>query len=453
MAREQFNREWFTPLTQSTPHQTKGLRCRDLLFFFYIVVILNTPTEAQWYQTGSPTANDINDVYFSDSLNGWLASDDGIFRSTNGGISWQRQDSGRTHALAGLGEWECWSIGNMDTLLHTINGGSTWEKKSLGNSFGLDSIWGITEVFFIDSLRGYVGLLGWRNGNANYELNIVKTSDGGSSWSRDSLSGNNVFARFPIIQFVDSTHGWIMGSNLVRTSDGGFSWDSIYTGEFGSTFDLQFASQSIGWRIEEGPVFINSLYRSIDGGMSWTISKSFQYSSTYSRLWFTDTSNGWATSYGALNGLEIWNTFDGGEMWVEQDAPISFGPSRIFFTDKSHGWIVGTGGGILRTVNGGVTDVPSLASELVPKAFSLHQNYPNPFNTSNIITFELPTSCNATLAIFDLLGHKITTLVDEPLSPGEHEIVFDAYKLGSGLYFYSLETSNFFQVKKLFLIK
>ena len=85
--------------------------------------------------------------------------------------------------------------------------------------------------------------------------------------------------------------------------------------------------------------------------------------------------------------------------------------------------------------------------------YSLYQNYPNPFNPSTTITWQMPESGNVTLKIYDVLGREITTLINEELTVGKHETVFDASQLSSGIYFYQLKAGSFVQTKKMILIK
>jgi hypothetical protein len=86
--------------------------------------------------------------------------------------------------------------------------------------------------------------------------------------------------------------------------------------------------------------------------------------------------------------------------------------------------------------------------------FSLDQNYPNPFNPTTNITFSLANSSNVTLEVFNMLGQKVATLLQqERLSVGQHTQKFDASSLASGMYVYRLSTGNFVQSRKMMLIK
>jgi alpha-glucosidase len=91
--------------------------------------------------------------------------------------------------------------------------------------------------------------------------------------------------------------------------------------------------------------------------------------------------------------------------------------------------------------------------EVYPKEFALHQNYPNPFNPTTTINFSIADHNNVTLIVYDILGRKVVTLVNERKAPGRYSLAFDGSSLSSGIYFYKLEAGKFSAIKKLMLVK
>jgi hypothetical protein len=85
--------------------------------------------------------------------------------------------------------------------------------------------------------------------------------------------------------------------------------------------------------------------------------------------------------------------------------------------------------------------------------YALHQNYPNPFNPTTTITFDLPAAEHVTLSVYNLLGRKVDTLVNQRLAPGAHQVVFDAANLPSGTYYYTIEAGEFKTTKTMVLAK
>jgi surface protein len=94
-----------------------------------------------------------------------------------------------------------------------------------------------------------------------------------------------------------------------------------------------------------------------------------------------------------------------------------------------------------------------LMAEL-PVEAELKQNYPNPFNPSTVITYAVPQSGTVRLEVFDLIGRKVATLVDnERKAAGWYQIAFDASNLASGIYFYRIVAGKYVDSKRMTLIK
>ena len=100
-----------------------------------------------------------------------------------------------------------------------------------------------------------------------------------------------------------------------------------------------------------------------------------------------------------------------------------------------------------------LTGITGVNDESVPVEFALLQNYPNPFNPTTIIKYQVASSQNVSLKIYNMLGQEVANLVNKIQNPGSYEIPFDASELTSGTYFYRLQAGNFVSVKKMVLIK
>jgi len=99
-----------------------------------------------------------------------------------------------------------------------------------------------------------------------------------------------------------------------------------------------------------------------------------------------------------------------------------------------------------------LTPDESMMEEL-PSEYSLSSNYPNPFNPTTTIPYALPEGVAVRLVVYDVLGRKVTTLVDGKQEAGRYEVVYDASRLATGLYFYRLEAGAFTQVRKMLLLR
>ena len=91
-------------------------------------------------------------------------------------------------------------------------------------------------------------------------------------------------------------------------------------------------------------------------------------------------------------------------------------------------------------------------SEL-PKKFTLYGNYPNPFNPTTTIRYDLSNSADVTVEVFNMLGQRVTTLVNEYQNAGRYEVRFNASNLASGIYTVQVRSSSFAKSHKMMLVK
>ena len=95
---------------------------------------------------------------------------------------------------------------------------------------------------------------------------------------------------------------------------------------------------------------------------------------------------------------------------------------------------------------------------ILPQQFALYQNYPNPFNPSTTVRYDVPQSSHVRIAILDMLGRHVKTLVDSDRNSGQYHAVWDArddnaVPVAAGIYFCRMETGTFVSVVKLALVK
>jgi hypothetical protein len=105
------------------------------------------------------------------------------------------------------------------------------------------------------------------------------------------------------------------------------------------------------------------------------------------------------------------------------------------------------------------TGVEEKQTKGVPGPFSLAQNYPNPFNPSTVITFGLPVRSRVKLEVYNLIGQRVASLVNEERNAGTFEVTWTP-SVPSGVYLYRIEavgsdapSQKFFQVRKMVYVK
>jgi len=143
--------------------------------------------------------------------------------------------------------------------------------------------------------------------------------------------------------------------------------------------------------------------------------------------------------FGAIDSTNRQTLLDNAMTWFA-DGSAATGATGLFAPEESDTYT-------------GVKDVAGNQ----PTEFSLDQNYPNPFNPTTNISFAVPKDGHVTLTVYNMLGQKVATLVNEYKTAGKYTVNWTAAnngaKLASGVYFYSLQAEEYNQVKKMVLMK
>lgn len=106
----------------------------------------------------------------------------------------------------------------------------------------------------------------------------------------------------------------------------------------------------------------------------------------------------------------------------------------------------------------GVSEVKELETGVIPQDYALEQNYPNPFNAGTVIRFMVPTDGNVKIDVYNILGRRVRTLVDEFRSAGTHQTDWNGRsdngeEVATGVYFYRITAENFTSTRKMVLLK
>lgn len=169
-------------------------------------------------------------------------------------------------------------------------------------------------------------------------------------------------------------------------------------------------------------------------------------------------------SYGQLT-LPNGKTADGLLLRNYHIQEYGFGPDTtkvfVILTDEADVALMFIGSGTpdtgeiqVGTLMWFANDVSSFEDDhLKINKYNLAQNFPNPFNPVTTIEYAIPKSGNVKLIVYDLLGNKVTTLVDENKGAGLYKTNFDATNLGSGIYFAQLVSGGFAKTIKMTLLK
>ncbi len=183
----------------------------------------------------------------------------------------------------------------------------------------------------------------------------------------------------------------------------------------------------------------------------WTI-----YNSTNSGLPNNHTLSVFAVNHvkyiGTLNsGFAVFNDTN----WIiynPQNSPLPGISVGDFCLDSLKNiWIAVSGGLVIFNPNG----IIGVNNQIIntPLSFKLYQNYPNPFNPTTNIKYQIVKSSHVKLGIFDILGRKVSVLVNQRQNAGNYTVSFNGENLPSGIYFFRLETENYTETRKMVLMK
>lgn len=399
----------------------------------------------------TPIANDNGDIFDLTFFNkdsgwvcGWTRYEQGwrqiVAFTNNAGSSW---DTTKFTYISVLGK--VISFFNFESgltgdgiILNTYDAGKTWTRYDSVFHFFFTNIECISQK--------YAYCCGGRG-------KIIRTTDQGLSWKHIE---SDIFknTRYGGLSVIDSITVYTnCDDQLLRTTDGGISWIEInMPNELPHYEDIKFIDIDYGWIIGG----VRSIFRTPNGGESWEDQSPANYYDSFVSIDAIDKNTAVTIS---KEGAIYWTT-NGGENWNEQVPPGYFGDLfRVQLIDENVAWAVGRDGIIIKTTTGGVTWIDD-ENPNVPNEFALYQNYPNPFNPTTKIQYSVPDKVrsgtlqqNVKLVVYDILGRKITTLINEPKTAGQYEINFNGSELPSAVYYYQLTAGSFQETKKMVLLK
>jgi photosystem II stability/assembly factor-like uncharacterized protein len=396
-----------------------------------LVLLLIDPSFSQWSQISTVNTTQLNAVKFFNEWTGITAGVGGIWRSTNSGVNWtQVLAEVNMNSVSFFDDNNGYAAGDSGKIYRTLNNGLTWEQQGSGLT-----TYNLYSAFFSSSVRFHaVGSGGV----------ILRTINGGSSWSSQYLGGGQDF--YSVIMNFDGT-GYVIGSQNneigYNTVNGGTNWIGMSGINGYGCYDITFVNNA------QNVITVGSngrIRKSTNGGFNWTYPQS-NYNVNLNAVIFINSTLG----YIAGNFGIIFKTTDEGVTWSYLSVGYANNLRDINFINEQTGWTVGQNGIVLRT--GIPVNIIKNGNE-IPQIIKLYQNYPNPFNSETKITFEVnKNKIHTVLTIYDMLGKKIQSLVNDDLINGKYEIIWNANNYTSGLYFAKINTPDLSIWIKMIVLK
>ena len=413
---------------------------KKILQIFALGILALAPllsfAQGSWDIIDVPTDRHLRSVYFTDSLYGWAVGDTGTIIHTNdGGETWIVQDAGTNNGIVNvfflnrqLGWASSWNFeGFFGTLiLKTIDGGSTWTSEP----YQEDNIF-MNSILFLDSLNG------WMGGSPHA---IVKTTDGGQSWTQSAID-TNALAFFPVlnIYFYDDNYGYACGGMFDiagvtwSTSDGGEKWFPIDNSDAPADeihgLHLFDSLNVLGAGGDPDLGYGVAMIRTADGGINWDYEELSMPGNAYD-LDFRNETEAWAP---LGPGQRLIYSLDAGISWTQIPSPESSSIFDMIFPDTLHGYAVGYNGAFLRYI-----PKPVGVNEYADKTQDISMTiYPNPASQKASIQFILPDGESGVwgeIVITDGYGRVVREFFINELIIGKNKVDVDVSKLPAGIY-------------------
>ncbi len=214
---------------------------------------------------------------FVNADTGYAVGCDGVFRTFDGGVSFQNvtplgwdcsYGSGVQFITSDTGYVVCQEMNQLICRFwKTTDGGDTWSSVFAARGNNVDNY--VVPICFLDARHGYIV--------AGADDSIRKTTNGGSTWTAIGIPGAHVIIH---VQFLDSLLGYALGGRwpgeLWRTTNGGFTWQPVWAGnQAQSLATIQFIDSQVGYAVGQraaghnGEESADNILRTTDGGITW----------------------------------------------------------------------------------------------------------------------------------------------------------------------------------------
>jgi len=394
-----------------------------------------------------------------------------VYRSVNGGTTWQLKNTGlpssaNGYGISALDSLTCWVGNDVMSIWRTTDGGSSWTNQLTVSGSFTDGI----KMF--DANTGWIYADPTAVSGQPYQLRY--TTNGGTTWTQNATApvSSTEYGIINAWDWTSQTNIWFGSANTtpnssfakVYRSTTGFSGTFTPTSVTGTGGSQGCYYQAVGFINATSGLVGSSgsnLKKTTDGGVTYVAVANPPGYTSFAAMNMCSLKDGSGTIRAALDSggtAVIWRTTNLGTSWVKENVPLQMSANTI-----SHMQFLNANLGFASTGSsaGGVGSLGKYYNPTgiignngnSPVSFKLKQNFPNPFNPGTTIEFDLPKADFVTIKVYNSVGREVATLVSERMYAGTYQVFFDASSLSSGLYFYKIITDNFTDTKKMLLVK
>jgi hypothetical protein len=446
-------------------------------FVFIILIIISFSniafSQVFWEERPTTVTVPLNSVSDFDAFNAFVCGDSAtVLKTTDRGYNWSNVSRNGIPANVNLvnifvsdvsGSATVFTAGYSGTntyLYRTTNSGSNWTQVFTQSNGFINAVW------FVSATSGFM------QGNpVGGRWSLWKTTNSGANWDSTGLylpaaSGETGFRNS---LWMSGNNIWF-GTNNSRvyySVNGGSNWLYGYTSTEINSGAVWFCPAPFTLGYASG----NKLLKSVNAGLNWVVDSSALGTGTITS--FTGYNQGYNYLF-YTRGSSIYTKTTSGSYWMSMYTAPS-GTYRHMSMSRSGvaygpGWIFAVrDNGKISRANTFVEGV-RIISNGIPDEYSLKQNYPNPFNSTTKFKFDtrkLPEMSigeirggNVKISIYNILGREVETIIDKVLQPAVYEVMWDAGKYSSGIYYYRMLVTNpnggqvvYSQIRKMVMIK
>ncbi|MHB1049453.1 MAG: T9SS type A sorting domain-containing protein [Bacteroidota bacterium] len=398
--------------------------------------------------------------------------EDGIYRSTDHGVHWQKSNNG----LIGT---SVYAIDASDAMVFcgmSMSYVTSYNRKAniWQEIAPKDARYGNVKSIRIDDTSLFIigdgtGLMRWSLPYTTMDFLGLENSGINTFTENDSFyfigtAGNGIYRKSKLVQDIWTltplgsegggiTRLYVSGTDLIAGSLSGKVYVSTDNGRHWNQRTIPGLTKSItAVAIIDTTLFVGTqasgVFRSTDRGGTWWPKNKGNVYFDISDMVVLHQMLFLGTSYGG-----VFRSSDRGEQWIPMNEGLPYKQILSIAATNQYLYASTSGTGVWEYHIHDIVNIQSRYDVDQPNDFWINQNYPNPFNATTSITYSVPVTGKVTLSVYNILGIKKAKLVDQTMIRGRHSITFEGNSLPSGVYFYTLKCNGRSSTKKMLLLK